>query len=287
MVNKITYSIKLAGATVSLFCFVLICACSENETIIARVDDVELTEKDAILLMENLGYDVNSEQDWVQFVNFWVERQVFVQELKQKNPEKYKVVELKSKNFQGELARFYLEEDFINKKVDQNIPDSVIEAYYQSHKSDFALNDYIVKALYVKVPKKAPKQEDLNEHYLLKKDKDLSKVISYAKLYADNFYFDDSTWIYFDELTKDMPVAKLNKDNLVLNRTKTHFTDGDYTYFLNIIDYKLRDAVPPLEFMKADIKQIIITQRLNAFKEKKDAIFVQKIKEKHEIFIHL
>lgn len=272
---------------VSLFCFLTFVSCQSKDPIIASVDDTELREADALILMGHLGYDVNNDQDWIEFVDFWVERQIFLEELKSTNPTNHQLVELRSKAFAGELARFYLEEEFINKKINQNVSDSLIQAYYDSHKPDFALNDYIVKALYLKVPKEAPKQDQVKENYLLKKNKDFMKVISYAKLYAENFYFDDSTWIYFDELTKDAPIEKLNKENLVLNRTKTHFSDDDFTYYLNIIDYKLKDAVPPLEFMKDDIKQIIISQRLNDFKYKSEASFLKNIKDKHEIKINL
>lgn len=278
---------KQAGAMVSLFCFLALASCQTKDTIIASVDDTELTEADALVLMEHLGYDVNADEDWIEFVDFWVERQVFLEELKISNAENHKLVEMRSKAFAGELARFYLEEEFIQKKIDQTVSDSLIQAYYEAHKPDFALNDYIVKALYLKVPKVAPKQDQVKEHYLLKKNKDFMKVISYAKLYAENFYFDDSTWIYFDELTKDAPIEKLNKENLVLNRTKTHFSDDEYTYYLNIIDYQLKDAVPPLEFMKDDIKQIIISQRLNDIKYKTEASFLKNIKDKHEIKINL
>lgn len=286
MVNKTKITSNWAGKLVSLFCCALLLGCNQD-SVIASVNDTELTDKDAQIVMEHLGYDVNSKEDWVNFVNFWVDRQVFLEELKTSNPKNYNLVLLRSQSFSGELARFYLEEDFISKKMNQTVSDSSISIYYNNHKQDFALNDYIVKALYIKIPKNAPKQSELAENYLLKKDKDFTKVISYAKLYAENFYFDDSAWVYFDELTKDAPVEKLNKDNLVLNRTKTHFSDDEFSYYLNIIDYKLKDAIPPKDFMVDQIKQIILSQRLNEIKEKQEADFIKNIKSKHEINIHL
>jgi len=285
--NNVQYRLKQAGIVVSLFYFLLLLGCGKNEIIIASVDETKLTESDALVLMEHLGYNSNNEEDWKLFVDFWVDRQVFLEELKTKDPENYKLVQLRSQVFSGELARYYLEDDAIYKRINQNISNSAIQKYYQDHSSDFALNDYIVKALYIKIPKDAPNQDDLNESYLLKKDKDFTKVISYVKLYAENFYFDDSTWIYFDELTKDAPTEKLNKESLVLNRTKTHFSDNEYVYYLNIIDYKLKDALPPMEFLKDDIKQIIIAQRLNAIKDKTENIFIKKVKDKHDIKINL
>lgn len=287
MENKKRYLYKQAGSIVSLFCFFILLSCGKNEIVIASVDETELTESDALILMEHLGYNTNDEAEWKIFVDFWVDRQVFLEELKSKDLEKYKLVQLRSQAFSGELARFYLEDDAIQQKINQDISDSTIQQYYEEHSTDFALNDYIVKALYIKIPKNAPKQDDLKESYLLKKDKDFRKVISYAKLYAENFYFDDSTWIYFDELTKDAPTEKLNKESLVLNRTKTHFSDNEYVYYLNIIDYKLKDALPPLEFLKDDIKQIIIAQRLNEIKDRTENTFIKKVKDKHDIKINL
>lgn len=270
---------------VSLFCLFGIVGCSEQAKIIATVDDTQLLEDDAIILMSHLGYNPNDSTDWQEFIQFWIDRQVFLEELKVSAPESYRLVELRSNSFAGELSRYYLEEEKIASKLDKKIEDSTIQNYYNVHKDQFALNDYIVKALYLKIPNEAPEQEKVKEFYLLKKNKDFSNVISYAKLYADNFYYNDSSWIYFDELTKDIPIGKLNKDHVVLNRLKTHFSDSTYTYFINVIDYKLKDAIPPLEFMRSEIEQIIITKRLNEIREKNESLFLQNIKDKHEITI--
>jgi hypothetical protein len=150
------------------------------------------------------------------------------------------------------------------------------------------LNDYIVKALYLKIPKELDfKEEDVHINYLLKNDKDLAEINSYAKLYAQNYYFDDSTWIYFDELAKDIPLSKYNVDNIVLNRTKTYFSDDQHWYFLNILDYKLKDEAPPLEFLKDRIRSIIVSQRLNDIREKNETKLLNDLKKKHEISINL
>jgi predicted transcriptional regulator len=121
---------------------------------------------------------------------------------------------------------------------------------------------------------------------LLKNDKDIAQVNSYAKLYAEDFYFDDKQWIYFNDLTKDIPIGKYNKDNIVLNRTKTYFEDNEFVYFINIIDFKVKDATPPLDFLKNQMKEIIVAQRMNDIREKKEVKLIQNIKKKHEITKH-
>lgn len=283
MANKKTYHLHKAGKKVSLFFILVLLSCSNHEKEWAKVNDVLLTEADALLLMEKMGYDSKSPDDCKQFTNEWIERQVFIQELQKTAPEEAELIKLKTQWHQGDLSRFYLEESYIQKEIEIELSDSLIIDYFNRHKEDFSLNDYIVRALYIKVPKEAPNQEQLKQHYLLKKDKDYSKVISYSKLYADNFYYDDSTWVYFDELTKDAPTEKFNKDNLVLNRTKTYFSDEQFTYYLNIIDFKFKNTTPPVDFLKPTIKQLLISNKLNELKEKNGTSFIQKIKQKHEI----
>jgi hypothetical protein len=110
---------------------------------------------------------------------------------------------------------------------------------------------------------------------------------SYAKLYAENFYFDDEQWIYFNDLTKDVPLKNFNRDNIVLNRTKTYFSDEEFTYFINILDYKLKDSAPPFDFLKPQIREIILSKRINKIKEEIESKLILNTKKKHDIKINL
>lgn len=253
----------------------------------AKVDDSELYESDAFILMKHLGYDTKKKIDWKQFVDQWVEQESLRLELEKTDPQQAKLVSMRSKAYSGELSKYYLEEKAILTQLDSLVTDKELLTYYSIHKDEFALQDYLVQALYIKVPKGVNVENDLREHFVLKNDKDLSKVNSYAKLYAENFYFDDEQWIYFNDLTKDIPLKGYNRDNIVLNRTKTYFSDDEFTYFLNIIDYKLKDSSPPFEFLKPQIKEIILSQRINKLRQEIDSKLIQNTKKKHDIKINL
>jgi CRISPR/Cas system-associated exonuclease Cas4 (RecB family) len=278
--------LKQAGLCVSLFCLLLLPSCSEKEEIVASVNDIELTKSDAKILMDNLGYNSNSKTDWSLFLETWSTQEALRQELDQTNPEASKLISLKADAYKGELAKYHLEEKMILSKLDSVVSEKDIENYFDTNKSSFSLQDYLVTALYIKIPKGVKIEDKLKTAFLLKNDKDLTQVNSYAKLYAENFYFDDEQWIYFNELTKDIPLKQYNIDNIVLNRTKTYFSDDEYTYFLNIIDYRLKDEVPPLEFLKPQIKEIILSKRVNNLREKQEKKLLQSIKTKHDIKIH-
>jgi len=284
LVNKLYISFRQASILAGLFCFALLNSCNYNNKVIASVDDSELTENDAFIIMSHLGMNPDDSIDLKTFVDSWCLKETFKAELREEFPDTWQLIELRSQSFSGDLAQYYLEEIELKKQLDTIIEQKDIQSYYDSHKEEFILHDYIVKALYLKIPNGLDfKSEDVHLNYLLKNDKDLSELNSYAKLYAENYYFNDSTWIYFEELTKDIPVGKFNIDNIVLNRTKTYFSDDSFTYFLNIIDYKLKDEAPPVEFLSNEIRSRIVATRLQELKEKNESKLIQRIKKKHEI----
>ena len=271
----------------SLFCFYSLVSCSENEPILAKVDSVELTENDAQTLMAHLGYNPQNKEEYNKFIEEWCENEAFKNELKLEYPESWNLIKLRSELFSGELAKYHIEEIELKKSLDTFVSQAEIEKYYNSQKDQFILHDYIVKALYLKIPKNLDfKSKNVHLSYMLKNDKDLLEVNSYAKLYAEDYYFNDSTWEYFQVLTKDIPLAKYNIDNIVLNRTKTYFSDNNFTYFLNVIDFKLKDEVPPIDFLQKEIKEIIIASRLQDLKTKNENNLIQRIISKHEIIIN-
>jgi hypothetical protein len=286
LVSKPNRTIKQADIYVSLFCLFLLLSCSTKDQVIAEVNDKELTKKEAETLMDHLGYDINNKTDWQMFLDNWVKFEVYRQELKQVDPDKSAIVKLKGESFMGELSGFYLEEALVLSKLDSIVKETEIQTYYDKNKNSFVLQDYLVKALYIKIPKGTDIEQKIREVYVLKNDKDLSKMNSYAKLYAENFYFDDEKWVYFTELTKDIPLRQLNRDNLVLNRTKTYFSDEEFTYFINIIDFKLKDETPPFEFLRDQIREIILSEKINRLREQLGTQLYNDLKQKHAITIH-
>lgn len=288
MVNNSKHKRLQAGIIVSLFCFVLtLSACGDNDKVIARVEDRTLTESEAYILMNHLGYDAQNDTVYQQFIDDWIERTVYAVDLEKNYPEKWQLIRYRSDSYASDLAKVELEDINLSKKLDTVVSNEEIVNYFNEHKDEFVLTDYLVRALYLKIPVGVEfKEEGIHEKYLLKKDKDLPEINAFAKLYAENYYFDDSSWTYFTELSEDIPLGKYNVDNIVLNRTKTYFADDDYWYFLNIIDYQLKDEAPPLEFLKDQIKRIIISGRLQELTDKERPQLLKRLKKKYEIEIN-
>lgn len=287
MVNSNNITLKQAGLWVSLFCLSLLSACSRNSKVIASVNDQILNEDDLFLITQ--FYDIESDDSTAikQIIQSWVNRKLYAEELKKTSPEKFEEVNLRADAFTGDLARTEVERTFVSGNIDSTVTEKQLQEYYDVHKDEFILHDYIVKALYLKIPKTVDfKKEKIQNIFQLKNKNDLDLISGFARLNAEQFYFDDSTWIYFSELSKDIPLTKYNIDNVVLNRTKTYFSDDEHTYFLNIIDYKLKDEAPPLDFLANQIRTIILANRSQELLEQNKSQLLKELHNKHEVNIN-
>ena len=263
------YRVKKITAIFSMSIFFISCSGGEDKgKLLASVNEAELHEDELRSYLEDIHYDrKDSAEIASEFVDQWVKDEILVQEAKKNkniDPDK---LERKVKTFRNDLYILELEEELINERLDTNISDAEIQKYYDNHQQDFQLNDYLVKVLYLKVPVDAPDLDKISYQYKLRKETDINDIEVYAKIYASNYYYDEDNWIYFDDLLKEIPLYDINKDRFIMKLSKTRFEENGYYYFLNIIDYKLKNTTSPLSFEKNNIKERIINIRIKDLRE--------------------
>ena len=65
------------------------------------------------------------------------------------------------------LITYIYEKELINQKLDTIVSETEIAEYYTNHPQNFLLKDNIIKVVYVKVAKNAPKIDKLKEGKIL------------------------------------------------------------------------------------------------------------------------
>ena len=188
--------------------------------------------------------------------------------------------------FKKELYYYYLEELLIKEKLDTVVSESELLNYYNNHKEEFILKDFLVKVMYLKVAMDAPELNVIKRKYLLKNPKDIDDVIQFAKIYSSNFYYDEDNWIYFDAVLKEVPLGDTSKEHFITQRKKLYFDDGNYYYFLNVLEYKLKDALSPLSFEKDHIRKKILNIRLKNTRDQIKEDIINKEYKKGNVTIH-
>jgi len=254
---------------VSVTLMIVSCSTNEEEEMIVKVYDVELKRGDISFLFDNKNLSsVDSIKIAKKYIDNWVEEQILLHQSQQNKTINLKEIDDKANHYKNLLIINQLENQYVQQNLDTNITEKEFITYYKNHKDDFQLKDYLVKILYIKVPSDAPNIIKLEKWYKLHLDTDIKEIKKYANTYATNFYYDIENWIYFDDITKEIPLKDFNKDRFITRKSKTIVEENDYFYFLNVIDYKLKNTTSPLEFEKENIKQRILNKRVKALKEK-------------------
>ena len=203
-----------------------------------------------------------------QYTDKWIREQVIIRKAKEELNEESLNVENQLRDYEKSLVIYAYEKELIKKKLDTLVSNDEVVQYYEEHLENFKLQDYIVKVFYLKINKDAPKMDEVKAWYKLKNDEDAEKLLSYAPLHGVNYYFDDQKWVYFEDVLKVVPLTDINKSSFIRNKRKVTFREGEYVYFVNIMDYRLKDAVSPISLEKEKIKSIILNIRGNELKKK-------------------
>jgi hypothetical protein len=233
--------------------------------LLAKVGESELYETDVTFL----GYtQLDSAAVVSRYVDEWVAERILVNEAEQDENMDMQSIDRRIEEFRNDLLIHQLENQRIEAELDTSVSTQEIEKYYTDHQADFQLNDYLVKVLYLKIPLDAPDIDKIGSAYKLRKDEDIETIDIYAKMYASNFYYDIENWIYFDDLLKEIPLHDINKDRFILKRSKLRFEENGFYYFLNIVDYKLKNSTSPISFERENIKTRIINLRIKNLREK-------------------
>lgn len=290
--RKIGFSLRLNQFVLIVFAGAsfLLASCSGEEdkgNLVAKVGENELYEADLDFLIKSPDFDYADSADIVSsYVNDWVNDQILSDEAVNTEEIDIDAIDRKVEAFRNDLLIHELENLKIEEQLDTTVSDVEIETYYNDHQDEFQLNDYLVKVLYLKIPLDAPDIEKIGNAYKLRKDEDLETIEVYAKIYASNFYYDIDSWIYFDDLLKEIPLHDINKDRFILKRSKIRFEENGFYYFLNIVDYTLKNSTSPLSFEREHIRARILNSRIKTLRETVRNDIIKKAYEQNAVTIY-
>jgi hypothetical protein len=234
---------------------------------IAKVFDVYLTEEQ---LLRDLPDELKGEDSInfrTQYIENWVKEQVLVQTAENELPETKKDVDYQLMKYRNSLLIYEYEKQYISERLDTAVSMQEIQKFYKENQDEFFLRDFIVKTVYVKYTNNTPDLDKVSKWYKYKLPADEMNLKQHIDNFAVKFNYDTTNWMYFNDVLKDIPLQDFNKSSFIKNKKEVTFEEGEFIYFLNILDYKLKDELSPIEFEKQRIKSIILNMRTNEIRK--------------------
>lgn len=208
------------------------------------------------------------------YIDKWLENQVLVDAaevaLSESEKDKEKLIE----DYRNSLLIYEYEQKLMREKIDTTVTEEEIKAFYEENLSTFQLRKNIVKIKYIKVNKQKADVPKLRKWMQNPSDQNDLSLISFAEKEADNFYL-DSNWLYLDDIAKEIPLdANYDQQRFLSNNKFVQLEENNTLYLLYIIDFRIKNAISPIEFEKDKIRDIIIhKRRLDMLKNNTKSIF--------------
>lgn len=263
--KKVARPLQIIGvAFLATFCFLSV-SCDKKEEpspkdFVAKVKNDVLFEKDIKGIVPAGTPPKDSVVIIQKYIRNWIQETLMLQQAEENLTKEQMNVEKQLKDYRNSLIIYAYEQELV-KQLDQQITEEELEKYYEEHKNDFELKDNIIRVTYIKVNSKAPQIENVRKWYKSENEKDLENLKNYCHQFADNFYFDDKSWLLFNDLLKEIPIKTYNEELFLQNNRLVEVADSSHIYFVNIKGFKIKNTLSPLTFEKEKIRNIILNKR--------------------------
>ncbi|NCO54048.1 MAG: hypothetical protein COS14_09990 [Bacteroidetes bacterium CG02_land_8_20_14_3_00_31_25] len=245
--------------------FFIAIACSSEKTTdekpIARVYNENLYLSD----LKNVLNGIKSKDDSINliknFIDKWAKKQVLLHLAEINLSDEDKDVSEELDNYKTSLLIYKYQQNFINQKLDTIITEQELSNYYNSHPNEFELEENIVKANFIEIPKSAPNIQILKSLYTKTNEKDLLKLDKYCNKYALVYENFNDRWFSFNKLLKLLPIEILDQEAFLKSNKQIELKAPNYFYFAFIKEYQLAGTPAPVEFATNLIAPIILTKR--------------------------
>ena len=214
------------------------------------------------------------------YIRRWARRELMSIRAEENLTAEYKdEVNRQLEEMRDNLLIYQYQQQMIIQKMDTTVTESELENYYVSNLSTFSLTSNLVKALYIKIPVTTPGMEKVRGLYKSSDSEELRELEDYCYQYALRFDDYDDAWIPFTQLLMEVPLESENQEEWLTRNSAVELKDDKFSYFIAIKEYRLRNSVAPFEYIRGQVKTIIINNRRNDFLQKlEDGIFNEAVR---------
>lgn len=264
-----------------LFCiitaFVLLAfGCTEavdhkGKTPLVQVGDNYLYMEDVMAVTPPGISEKDSAEMADRYIKNWIDDMLLYAKAEGNIPDDAGINELVN-SYRRELITHTYIEQIVSQEVENLIPDSEVEEYYNENKDAFLAVEPYIKGLYIKVPKTASGISQVRQWYKDGSESSVDKIEKYGLRNAVDYEYFYDRWRSVNDFFLRLPTdADKEKNNIGKNKN-IELNDSAFYYFLHIEDYLGKGEILPLEYAGKDIREIIMNNKRVEFitKMKKD-----------------
>ena len=281
---------------ISLIKFLLVClvllgfSCSEDiqtnngNFLLARVYNKSLYIKD----LEGMFPPGTSAYDSSLITNAytqrWVRDAVLLYEAENNLPKDLNIDRL-VRDYRSSLVRNNYEQVLLEQLMETEISKEELANFYDKNKIQYQLDNPIVKANVVVVPKIISVRDSLKYLWKNATDDNLARLKNICEEYELAHILDDSKWNEWENLAIYLP-RNISFEEFSKKGKDFSIQDGEFDVWVKILDSKKPQEIPPIEYVEEQLKRmLLLSRKTKLLEEKKEDMFdIAKRKGQIEIF---
>src|SRR6056297_978575 len=255
-----------------LFISVLILSCNQNNDTnkqpIAKIHDNYLYLSDIREIIPNNKTEEDSLLIAKNYINNWIKKQLLLKKAELNLPEGMKNVEKEIEDYRSSLLIYRYQQQLIDQKLDTVVDESEMRNYYEENKSNFILDQVLVKATYIKLPINSPNIDNVKKWYKSDDEEHFSRLEDYCYQYAEIFDNFNGDWVPLNRINNIIPKKIKNPKSFLKYNKHIESEDSLNLHLIKINDYRLKGTEAPFNFVEDKINSLILNKRKHQLLEK-------------------
>lgn len=232
---------------------------------------VGLSKDDSILFAEH-------------YIRNWAEEILLYEKAADNIPENVDVDKL-VENYRKALIMHTYQQELINQKLANEIPEQELTDYYEKNKELFKLESPMIKGLFIKVPLTAPQLNNVRRWYRSDKQDAIESLEKYSLQNAVKYEYFYDKWVSVTDVLDMIPLNVDAPETFVGKHRQMELKDTAFYYFLNVRDYLGAGEEKPYEYARSEVKDLLVNQqRVNFMEQVKNDLYQQAVNSNKIIY---
>jgi hypothetical protein len=168
-------------------------------------------------------------------------------------------------NYRRSLIIYAYQQQVLNEKMQNDITDTEIQVFYENNRDRFSAGHDLIKGVFVKIPKSAPDLAKLKKLYKNSSNEAFTQIESYCVQNGGQFEYFLDRWVILDDILDQISYDTGKNADFLRTRSTLDVVVGEFEYLLYVDDYVLAGSTAPLEYVKEEVRNIVVNTRKTEF----------------------
>ena len=230
-----------------------------------------------------------------RLIDRWMREQVMLAQADAQLMEERKSLDAALEAYRKSLLINTYETRYVESRLNTEVDDEEVLAYYEAHPELFTLHDHAVRVLYVHLPNPEVSANELGAPWTKRDarawDNEVDQLNKWLTA-ADSLsipllerwciengavhHVDHEAWWRIGELLDEVPLSLYRVEDQIQRTSPFNFSVEDRVYFVRFLDHGLKGKVAPLDVARDQIEELVLQRRRQHMLEGlRDTLFQQ------------